>query len=96
MPVAISATYRNTGMRIIYHCKQKLTSLAGLDNIDSIKNGVLIQNNSIKDINALTKLKYCKWGLTIEEDSLVNLSGLENLNYAFQFHFKVKILVKFP
>lgn len=69
---------------------KKLTSLAGLDNIDSIKNGVLIQNNSIKDINALTKLKYCKWGLTIEEDSLVNLSGLENLNYAFQVSLQSK------
>ena len=69
---------------------KKLTSLEGLNNIDSIKNGVLIQNNSIKDISALTKLKYCKWGLTIEEDSLVNLSGLENLNYAFQVSLQNK------
>lgn len=63
---------------------KNLTSLAGLNNIDSIKNSLFIQHNAINDISALSNLKYCRWGLTIQEDSLVNLAGLENLNFAFQ------------
>ncbi|MBK8700901.1 MAG: hypothetical protein IPN29_15705 [Saprospiraceae bacterium] len=64
-----------------------LTSMEGFNNIDTLENSMLVKGNSIKDISALSKLRYCKWSLTFDEDSLTDLKGLENLTSAFQLSF---------
>jgi len=60
---------------------QKLTSLAGLDNIDTVGSISLLNNESLQHLQNLNNLSRVT-ELHIENNpSLVSLSGLENLTY---------------
>ena len=64
---------------------ERLTSLQGLDNIDSIAGQLSIGSNNLADLDGLSGLRYVADDLSITEWSLGDISGLSSLEYAGTF-----------